>query len=67
MVGVNAAKTIGLAYNKPVIMVNHIYGHIYANYLEHDFIFPLIALVVSGGHTELVLMKKHFDFTESLL
>ncbi len=63
MVGVNAAKTIGLAYNKPVIMVNHIYGHIYANYLEHDFIFPLIALVVSGGHTELVLMKKHFDFT----
>lgn len=43
-------------------MVNHIYGHIYANYLEDDFVFPLIALVVSGGHTELVLMKNHFDF-----
>ena len=62
MVGVNAAKTIGLAYNIPVVMVNHIYGHIYANYLEDDFVFPLIALVVSGGHTELVLMKNHFDF-----
>lgn len=62
MVGVNAAKTIGLAYHLPVIMVNHIHGHIYANYLEHDFNFPLIALVVSGGHTELVLMKEHFSF-----
>lgn len=62
MVGVNAAKTIGLAYNKEVIMVNHIHGHIYANYLESDFTFPLIALVVSGGHTELVLMKEHFNF-----
>lgn len=62
MVGVNAAKTIGLAYNKPVIMVNHIHGHIYANYLESDFKFPLIALVVSGGHTELVLMKDHYEF-----
>lgn len=62
MVGVNAAKTIGLAYNIPVIMVNHIHGHIYANYLESDFSFPLIALVVSGGHTELVLMKDHYEF-----
>lgn len=62
MVGINAAKTIALAYKKEVIMVNHIHGHIYANYLEDDFQFPLIALVVSGGHTELVLMKEHFDF-----
>lgn len=62
MVGINAAKTIGLAYHLPVIMVNHIYGHIYANYLESDFAFPLIALVVSGGHTELIYMKQHYDF-----
>ncbi len=62
MVGINAAKTIGLVYNKPVIMVNHIHGHIYANYLESDFEFPLLALVVSGGHTELVLMKDHYEF-----
>ena len=62
MVGINAAKTLGLAYNKEVIMVNHIHGHIYANYLEDDFTFPVLALVVSGGHTELVLMKDHMDF-----
>lgn len=62
MVGINAAKTIGLVYHKPVIMVNHIHGHIYANYLESDFSFPLLALVVSGGHTELVLMKDHYQF-----
>ncbi|MGM9898962.1 MAG: tRNA (adenosine(37)-N6)-threonylcarbamoyltransferase complex transferase subunit TsaD [Bacilli bacterium] len=62
MVGINAAKTIGLVYHKPVIMVNHIHGHIYANYLQADFHFPLLALVVSGGHTELVLMKDHYQF-----
>ncbi len=62
MVGINAAKTLALCYNKPLIMVNHINGHIYANYLEEDFTFPLIALVVSGGHTELVLMEDHFNF-----
>ena len=62
MVGVNTAKTISLCYNKPLIYVNHIHGHIYANYLEEDFNFPLLALVVSGGHTELVLMKDHMDF-----
>ncbi len=62
MVGVNTAKTICLCFNKPLIYVNHIHGHIYANYLEEDFTFPLLALVVSGGHTELVLMKDHMDF-----
>jgi N6-L-threonylcarbamoyladenine synthase len=62
MVGINAAKTLGLCYNKEVIMVDHIHGHLYANYLESDFSFPVLALVVSGGHTELVLMKDHMDF-----
>lgn len=62
MVGINCAKTISMVYNKPLLYVNHIHGHIYANYLEQDFNFPLLALVVSGGHTELVLMKDHFDF-----
>lgn len=62
MVGINTAKTICLCYNKPILYVNHIYGHIYANYLEDNFNFPLLALVVSGGHTELVLMKDHFEF-----
>ena len=62
MVGINTAKTLALVYNKPITYVNHIHGHIYANAIESDFIFPMLALVVSGGHTELVLMKDHFDF-----
>jgi N6-L-threonylcarbamoyladenine synthase len=62
IVGINAAKAFALANNLPLIGVNHIHGHIYANYLEGDFDFPLLALVVSGGHTELVLMKDHFQF-----
>lgn len=62
MVGINTAKTICLCYNLPILYVNHIYGHIYANYLEDNFSFPLLALVVSGGHTELVLMNDHFEF-----
>lgn len=62
MVGINAAKTLAMCYDLPIVYVNHIYGHIYANYLTDDFSFPLLALVVSGGHTELVLMEDHFKF-----
>ena len=62
MVGINAAKTLAMCYDLPIIYVNHIVGHIYANYLTSDFHFPLIALVVSGGHTELVLMEDHLKF-----
>ena len=62
MVGINTAKTLALCYNKKITYVNHIHGHIYANAIESNFEFPLLALVVSGGHTELVLMKDHFDF-----
>jgi len=62
IVGINAAKAFALAHNIKYIDVNHIHGHIYANYLESDFSFPVLALVVSGGHTELVLMKDHYQF-----
>ncbi|MGD9604802.1 MAG: tRNA (adenosine(37)-N6)-threonylcarbamoyltransferase complex transferase subunit TsaD [Bacilli bacterium] len=62
LVGINAAKAFALAHNIKLVEVNHIHGHIYANYLESDFTFPILALVVSGGHTELVLMKDHFQF-----
>lgn len=62
LVGINAAKAFALAHNIKYVEVDHIKGHIYANYLESDFSFPLLALVVSGGHTELVLMKEHFQF-----
>lgn len=72
LVGVETARTLAYIWKKPLIAVNHLAGHIYANWLpslehqntitlKHD-IFPALILIVSGGHTELVLMKKHFDF-----
>lgn len=62
LIGVQAAKTISLVTGKPLIPVHHIAGHIYANNLEHRLSFPLIALVVSGGHTELIYMKEDYSF-----
>lgn len=59
LIGVNAAKAVAFAKQKPLVGVHHIAGHIYANRLEKEFQFPLLALIVSGGHTELVLMKEH--------
>ncbi len=62
LIGVNAAKAIAFAHNLPLIPVNHMAGHIYANQFIQPLEFPLLALVVSGGHTELVYMKEHGDF-----
>lgn len=63
LVGVETAKTIAYTLNKPLIPVNHMIGHIYANFIDVNTIeFPLLALVVSGGHTDLLLMKKHGHF-----
>ncbi len=62
LVGVEAAKTLAYANNIPLIPVNHMSGHIYANELEKPLEFPLIALVISGGHTELIYMKDHYNF-----
>lgn len=62
LVGVIAAKTLSYIYNKPLIPVHHIAGHIYANNLIKRLEFPLIALVVSGGHTELIYMKEDYSF-----
>lgn len=61
-IGVQAAKTLAWAFHKPLVPVHHIAGHIYANRLITDLKFPLIALVVSGGHTELVYMKEEWSF-----
>ena len=62
LIGLMAAKTLAFIYNKPLIPVHHIAGHIYANNLVKPLEFPLIALVVSGGHTELVYMKEDYSF-----
>lgn len=62
LIGVNAAKAIAYAHNLPLIPVNHMAGHIYANQLMQPLEFPLLSLVVSGGHTELVYMKEHGSF-----
>ncbi|AVQ98027.1 tRNA (adenosine(37)-N6)-threonylcarbamoyltransferase complex transferase subunit TsaD [Oceanobacillus iheyensis] len=62
LIGVNTAKALAFAKQKPLVGVHHIAGHIYANRLETEFQFPLLALIVSGGHTELVLMKEHGSY-----
>lgn len=62
LVGLQAAKTLSFIYNKPLVPVHHIAGHIYANNIGKTMNFPLISLVVSGGHTELVLMKENYSF-----
>ncbi len=62
LVGVEFAKALSFVHKKPLIAVNHIAGHIYANNLESPMKFPLLALVVSGGHTDLILMKGDYDF-----
>ena len=62
LVGVEFAKVLSLVYDKPLIATHHIAGHIYANQLVKKMEFPLLALVVSGGHTELVLMEGDYKF-----
>lgn len=62
LVGVEAAKTMSMVTAKPLIPVHHIAGHIYANNIEKDLEFPLIALVISGGHTDLIIMREHYNF-----
>ncbi|MEW6723874.1 MAG: tRNA (adenosine(37)-N6)-threonylcarbamoyltransferase complex transferase subunit TsaD [Bacillota bacterium] len=60
LVGVAAAKGLALAWGKPLIGLHHLEGHIYANWLREDQPgFPCLALVVSGGHTDLILMEGH--------
>ena len=64
LVGINAAKAFAFANSLPIIGINHIKGHIYANQIENEMKFPAIALVVSGGHTEIILMKGHNRFEQ---
>lgn len=64
LIGLEAAKTLAFIHNKPLIPVHHIAGHIYANSLVKELSFPLLALVVSGGHTEIIEMKDHYKFNK---
>ncbi len=62
LVGINAATAFAFANQIPLIGVNHLIGHIYAANIEHELKFPALALLVSGGHTELIYMKDHMEF-----
>lgn len=62
LIGINSAKTLSLIHDIPLVSVHHIAGHIYANHIVKPLEFPLLALVVSGGHTELIVMNDHYDF-----
>lgn len=64
LVGVETARTLSCLWSKPIIPVNHVRAHLYANWIKplnnkEEPLFPLIGLVVSGGHTDLVLLKNH--------
>ncbi|HNS71107.1 MAG TPA: tRNA (adenosine(37)-N6)-threonylcarbamoyltransferase complex transferase subunit TsaD [bacterium] len=71
LVGINAAKTLSFIWNKPIVPVNHLVGHIYANFIKkidmneiQPFLpeFPAVALLVSGGHTDLIYIKNHGEY-----
>jgi N6-L-threonylcarbamoyladenine synthase len=68
LLGTNVAKTLSYFYQKPLIGVHHIEGHIYSNFIEKNqgnlqkFNFPILNLVISGGHTQLILMKNHLEY-----
>lgn len=74
LVGVMTARTLAILHNKPLYAINHVEGHVYANFLTETPLdnyslpavqpsFPLLALIVSGGHSQLVLFRDHFDYT----
>jgi N6-L-threonylcarbamoyladenine synthase len=63
LVGLGFAKGLSLSWEKPLIGVNHIDAHMYANFIEHEEVIPFVALIVSGGHTRLVHVTEPFEHT----
>lgn len=74
LIGVLAARTLAISRHKPLYAVNHVEGHLYANFLTETSLpdlllppkqpeFPVLGLIVSGGHSQLVLFRNHFDYT----
>lgn len=61
LVGLNAAKTLALVYDKPFVGINHLNAHVCANYIDTDLKPPFIALLVSGGHTQIIEVKSHCE------
>ena len=61
LVGLNAAKSLALVYDKPFIGINHLNGHLCANYLDTDLKPPFMALLVSGGHTQIIDVKSYSE------
>jgi len=62
LIGVSTAKSLSYALNKPLVPVNHIFGHLYAPHLSHEIEFPYIGLVASGGHTLLFEVRSFDDY-----
>lgn len=74
LIGVLTARTLAMAHDKPLYAINHVEAHVYANFLTEttlpDYVlpksapeFPILALIVSGGHSQLALFRNHFDYT----
>ena len=74
LIGVMTARTLAIAHNKPLYAINHVEGHVYANFLTETSLpgyhmrslqpeFPMLAIIVSGGHSQLALFRNHFDYT----
>lgn len=66
LVGVETARTLAYTFDKPIIPVNHLIAHIYANFIQkneyHEIRFPFVGLIVSGGHTDLLIFRDHGDY-----
>ncbi|MBQ4262960.1 MAG: tRNA (adenosine(37)-N6)-threonylcarbamoyltransferase complex transferase subunit TsaD [Bacilli bacterium] len=62
LVGVETAKTLSYIFKKPLIAVNHMMGHIYANMIGNDIKYPVLSLIISGGHTDLIIMENENKF-----
>jgi N6-L-threonylcarbamoyladenine synthase len=63
LIGVMTARTLAITHNKPLYGINHVEAHVYANFLTKSVPeFPLLAIIVSGGHTQLALFRDHFDY-----
>ncbi|MGC1177340.1 MAG: tRNA (adenosine(37)-N6)-threonylcarbamoyltransferase complex transferase subunit TsaD [Candidatus Saccharimonadales bacterium] len=74
LIGVLTARTLAIAHDKPLYGINHVEGHVYANFLTETSLpgyhmrskqpeFPMLAVIVSGGHSQLALFRDHFDYT----